>query len=586
MNSEEIDFVSPFHALPYFPEIYPDELLYSVIARFTRHTGAAPSAALNSLFGVRGARPSYFLPTRLEALASRIPKGREITARKLSVEHTLLPFYTAFRPRPMLEDAIKIMSGSSSLLSQKLGAYKGVASRGRRLRFCPHCNKEAAERYGELYWMRRHQLETSLVCPKHSHPLLESSVDLNRTKISYVACHPSACPTVPGSTPTLESDVIDKVHSVARVGHAMLESWRIPLLKESETLRHLLIRSGFGSRKGGQVAKTQLSLAVARSYGDALELWPALSPPRPEDKAWQTRLLSHSPLHQAILYSFASSLPCRGVAIGPFGSGPWRCFNPVFNHAEETPVTRLVVRRWKARYVGEFECSCGYVYTRRLDDDGRLHPPRLKTFGPTVVPALKAMLAAGESGKAIAAKLGVSWPSVPVIARQHGVDVPWRPKPKSPTVFGGAKRKGRKAQSPPAPTKTYYVPVAQDRRYSPTDWNAVDNELAASVRREAARIRSLPPPARVTTNALAKAIPRGHLLQTKLDRLPETRAVLADVLEEPHDALRRKMRAVIQSEIQLGRVPTATQLLRLVGRPTAHLEFARAVLTEVLKERG
>ena len=43
--------------LPYFPAPYPDELLYSLLARYHRHTcSVSPKGTLEDLFGSRNVR--------------------------------------------------------------------------------------------------------------------------------------------------------------------------------------------------------------------------------------------------------------------------------------------------------------------------------------------------------------------------------------------------------------------------------------------------------------------------------------------------------------------------------------------------
>ncbi|TFI58415.1 hypothetical protein E2493_09780 [Sphingomonas parva] len=577
--------MSSIQEVSYFPEIYPDELLYSVIARYIRHTGVAQTAALDVLFGTKGAKPSYFLPTRLDAFVQRIPKGREITVRRVALENTILPFYTAFRSPAYLEELLELMSGASSLFSQKVGAATGSATRA-RLRYCPDCNDDALQQFGEPYWMRRHQLDTSLVCPSHGSLLVDSSVDVSRNVRNYVSANSANCPSSSPFSAQVVGDDMDKLNRIALVGHAMLDSWRVPLLTDGTTLRQLVIASGFKSRKKGQVARAQLSDAIVRHFGSVLEIWPQLSSGQSHERSWRCRLVSESPFYQAIVFSFVSPLPKSQISSTPFGDGPWGCPNPLIAHAVEKPVTKITVRRNRGAYVGEFECSCGYVHTRRVDDDGTLHPPRLRSFGPSAIPTLETSVAAGETCKAIASKLGVSGPSVAVIARTHGIDVPWSLRSESPCTQGGAKSGRKKVRKDRQPPKKYYIPVAADRRFSKTDWTQVDDELAKNVHAEADRIRQLPPPARVTVNALAHAIPRGYLLQRPLSRLPKTKAALANVVEIPDHALRRKMRAAIAAEMERGHAPTPTKLLRLVGRRTDRLELARAVLNEVLGRDG
>ena len=76
--------------LAYFPAIYPNELLYSVLARYHLHMGLPPVAlTLESLFGNRKTVAAFDLPGNLQALADRIPPQRKLTVAYM-IEHLTL----------------------------------------------------------------------------------------------------------------------------------------------------------------------------------------------------------------------------------------------------------------------------------------------------------------------------------------------------------------------------------------------------------------------------------------------------------------------------------------------------------------
>jgi hypothetical protein len=85
--------------LAYCPEILPDELNYSVVALYHRHTGAkGPRGTAVAAFGLTHAAAAYDLPGHLDELARRIEPRRGLTADRLLDETTLFPYYTAFQP--------------------------------------------------------------------------------------------------------------------------------------------------------------------------------------------------------------------------------------------------------------------------------------------------------------------------------------------------------------------------------------------------------------------------------------------------------------------------------------------------------
>ena len=78
--------------LAYFPQIYPGELLYSVLARYHRHMGTpSPIQSMEALFGRRLIVASVDLPGYLQVLADRLPPNFGWTADRIIDELTLLP---------------------------------------------------------------------------------------------------------------------------------------------------------------------------------------------------------------------------------------------------------------------------------------------------------------------------------------------------------------------------------------------------------------------------------------------------------------------------------------------------------------
>ena len=85
--------------LPYFPPAYPDELLYSLLARFHRHVGeTSPKRTLDVLFGNRSVRAEVLLQGHLLALSEELPPHRGLTPERLLADFTLYPYLTAFQP--------------------------------------------------------------------------------------------------------------------------------------------------------------------------------------------------------------------------------------------------------------------------------------------------------------------------------------------------------------------------------------------------------------------------------------------------------------------------------------------------------
>jgi hypothetical protein len=110
--------------LPYFPPAYPDELLYSLLARFHRHVGeTSPKRTLDALFGNRSVRAGVLLQGHLQELSEHLPPKRELTPERLLADFTLYPYLTAFQPeevRQAVRDALFL--GHAEWVTVRLGA--------------------------------------------------------------------------------------------------------------------------------------------------------------------------------------------------------------------------------------------------------------------------------------------------------------------------------------------------------------------------------------------------------------------------------------------------------------------------------
>jgi hypothetical protein len=159
----------------HFPQPYPDELFYSICARFSeRMQYRYPGDVMAELFGTPGAWASIGFPRHLNYLVEALPPGQGYTIDTLIDAHTLLPFYAPFIPPGRLAQVREQMQ--TQVPGQP--AYARILNRRMtlpdQLRFCPLCVEEDRTRLGECYWHRLHQAPGIYVCPAHR-TLLEPS---------------------------------------------------------------------------------------------------------------------------------------------------------------------------------------------------------------------------------------------------------------------------------------------------------------------------------------------------------------------------------------------------------------------------
>jgi hypothetical protein len=160
----------------FLPEIYPDELFYSWIARYYCRTGySAYIDAIEDIFQSRTVRPDIEFLTKINPAAIETVSSF-ISLHDLLMNHTLFPYYARFLPHARRARAYELMVRMEGDPHDLLAIPDNKRGQLRRLRYCPVCVEENREKYGETYWKRSHQLIGVDVCPIHGCYLKETNV--------------------------------------------------------------------------------------------------------------------------------------------------------------------------------------------------------------------------------------------------------------------------------------------------------------------------------------------------------------------------------------------------------------------------
>jgi len=162
--------------IAYFPIIYQDELVYSLLSRFYLQSGyISYTYAVEDIYAYKNVRPdpeffNVLNPNLLEMIMKRISMA------ELVEKHTMFPYYSRFMQisrRVKAFEALSTMNGNYKNLlivpTKKRGA-------GRFLRYCPVCAIDDRKKHGETYWHRNHQIIGVDVCPIHKCYLINSKI--------------------------------------------------------------------------------------------------------------------------------------------------------------------------------------------------------------------------------------------------------------------------------------------------------------------------------------------------------------------------------------------------------------------------
>lgn len=161
----------------YFPEIYPDELVYSWFCRYYVHSGCVShKIALKNLMYSKSDAPSKEFIGHLNNHAFNTI-SHIIPIEELVINHTMYPEYARFLPYDKKKYSLeKLINNKSCDPHQIMTILPRNDNEDKYLKFCSECVSEDRIRYGETYWHRSHQLRGVNTCVKHLCKLQQSHV--------------------------------------------------------------------------------------------------------------------------------------------------------------------------------------------------------------------------------------------------------------------------------------------------------------------------------------------------------------------------------------------------------------------------
>jgi hypothetical protein len=609
----------------HFPTPHPDELLYSVCARYSaRVRYANDKSVVQELFGNVNACATVDLPNNLSHLSMNLPAGSSLTAERFITQRTLFPFFSAFLPPERVRQLTDDLQGTRGQVGYlRSGIMASRIPTPERLRLCAECAREDESTFGEPYWHRVHQVPGVLICPSHEALLEECEVNRHagRENLQFIAANAviGAVPSKHRCLSTHKRRVLSQIACDAAwlLEHPISGSEFAGL--HSRYLR-LLIQRGLASYMGNIYATALLAEFKSHYDPDMLQLLHCeFTGSDPAKTNWLLRLVRPSrhaqhPLYHLLLMQFLGcsaeeffSLPSR---VHPFGEGPWPCLNPAAEHYKEMVIQECVPspKLRDNRPVGTFSCGCGFSYARSGPDstpEDRFRGGRMIAFGPVWEARLKQLwkdssLSLSEVGR----RLGVD----PLTVRRHALRLKLptprhgrksRPLPRAAwlkdTYSSAAHARKRRAcrdkwvsrmrQAPKTTLKALRLKLPREyawlrrndagwlkrntpqsrKRARPTssvDWKKRDAEYAVAVKAAAARIKNNPGrPVQVTRGAIGRAVGAAMLLRQKLNKMPLTGQVIARVVETRVEYAARRIRWAAECFTRERTMPRPWQLM-------------------------
>ncbi len=367
-----------------FPDPYPDELLYSICARYSdRMQYPSKESVAKELFGDKRIGARVELLGHLNNLVTALPPESYYTVDRLIDNHTLLPFFSPFFPPELISLVREEMRGSSHQLSYgRLGLLANQIQLFTYLRFCPLCVQEDKKQFGECYWHRLHQASGVEVCPIHQVSVINSRV-LKRNR-SLGSTFISAEQAITEIKPYPSNVSVQDFENLLKISLDI--DW---LLKEknlffsSDYLHNFYIKNLYErgiSTFQGKVSIHKIIEAFKLHYSPAILKLLQCEFDELSNNHWLIGLFRKKsrirhPLRHILAINF---LGCTvqefskiSAELKPFGDGPWLCLNPVCQHFKQPVIKEChIITSYKSRTdpVGTFECICGFKYSRKGPD--------------------------------------------------------------------------------------------------------------------------------------------------------------------------------------------------------------------------
>lgn len=611
-----------------FVDPHPDEIFYSVCARFSDRTQyRSQRSIVQEMFATGNAIATVGLPSHLGRLVGSLIPGHRYSVDQLIDEHTLLPFYAPFLPPARLAQLREQMRGDNGgAIHTRAGIMASRIPLPSFLRFCPCCAREDRQQFGEYYWHRLHQVPGVEVCPFHQVWLEAGEICIQRRQTRYVFVSAERAIQSTPERALLLSDTCHQILLQVARDACWLLNHQEPVLASEERRRrylHLLARHGWATASGIVHQRELLQAFKAYYSPEGLHLLHCELDENTQDH-WLARLVhtkevAQHPLYHLLLIQLlgftAETFFRLSPEYLPFGKGPWPCLNPVSAHYQQSMILECqITHNWKMakRPVGTFACSCGFTYFRAGPDqlpEDRLRRDGVKAFGPLWEEALqKGWEDPTLSLRALAGHLGVDPLTVQRHANQLGLIFP------RPGGRLGRLREGLQLRSPashvPAPAlieayrdewlaaiqadpgagirvlrsrvaRVYTWLYRHDRDWLEAhkpprkrvsqpqiriDWNSRDVQVAAAASAAALRLKNTSgPPVHLTTAAIGRESGCMALIQQHLEKLPLTAQALDGLVETREDYAIRRIQWAANQYQQEHYYPKRWQFIKRAG---------------------
>jgi len=579
--------------LGYLPKPYPDELLYSIAARYRVHLKLSGFAVTNQFFGCNS-RAIVDLPHSIGYFSRASFALWSMSPEEIIKNFTLFPYYARFIDHYRHAKAERaLISNNGQIVYPMLALSASTIKVPNCLKYCPACVSEDIETYGETYWHRTHQLPGVLSCVHHGTMLINSTASY-RPKIAY---------DYADATETIEMHAVEATDSLSALGLERCTKLaahcntflNTKVLVQSSTVndyKQMAINSGFVFG-GKNISNAKLERAFLSFYGeDLLESLGASIDPSNRGN-WLRKFFRESssgfhPIQHALVTVFLQSTPKIEPLSMQFGNGPWKCPNPYANHNEEKPIKSIKIRIRNGIPIASVKCSCGFNFSFRNTNATDQSLPIVHTTsgtGPTWVVKVNELKESGLSCNAIAKEMGVDFNTVKtILSRDDRISglihiSSNQQQNRSNEAKAVIDRASLNKCLPKKPTKVVHFKNLDNGKLA-----RKDEVLEKIIRSASSGCYTEFPLKQVTKARLMSAANIGFSMYRALGKLPLCQKAFDELSESLEDFRERRLRHVAERAQMEGLLITRRSLLRLASLEPRTMKPVSPRIETVLSE--
>jgi hypothetical protein len=247
-----------------FPVPYPNELIYSTVARAGIHLGiGSPKELLSEVFGNRKVIATVDLPCHLRLVADLYSETLKLDVENLANSHTLFPIYAPFVNEERRLQCLNWMAGvSQGAVHLALGVAASRVQQDQNLRYCPKCLDNQLSVHGEYYWCRQWQVFGADCCLDHGQLLTANVERHGYHRHEFFSATPKNCPSHEQNESSFQSRAVTK----QVISLLDCPSMRSPSSNQWTSYYRWIAQSS-GSNRGRQIQHEAIKQRVIEHWG-------------------------------------------------------------------------------------------------------------------------------------------------------------------------------------------------------------------------------------------------------------------------------------------------------------------------------